>query len=563
MELRTMNKRGDRSRVLVLGLDGATYDLLRPWFEQGELPNLRHLVERGATGELTTVIPPYTPVAWPSIMSGKNPGKHGVFDFMYRDRDQAGFEISFYNRSHVDAKFIWQIVGDQGRKVGVINIPMTYPPEPVNGFMITGLMTPPDAAFTYPLDLANELEREVGGYLITERNLYTSDLDALLAELLHVVERRAATVDYLLRAKDWDLCIVVFTSTDVAQHQFWKFIDPTHPDYTPKGAERYGDAILRVFRQIDGQLPRLLAHLNDDDYIVLMSDHGFGTLHNFIYANSILAELGLLCFKHTPWTLLLTWLFKMGLTPLNVYRIMHRLNLGSANDRRQRQKVRNLMKLAFLSFDDVDWSRTKAYALGNFGQLYLNLKGREPEGIIEPGAEYKRVREEIKQQLADFRDPRSGKQVLGRILTKDEVYAGEHFEEAPDLLYFPADEQDMVFGKYEFGSRTVVEPAFATSGQHKLNSIFAAIGPRIRPGSTVNHGQVLDLAPTLLYMLGLPIPRDMDGRVLTEVFEKPFVDQYPATYSEPTDEHPTCEENFSAEEEELIRERLQDLGYLA
>jgi predicted AlkP superfamily phosphohydrolase/phosphomutase len=120
-----MDKRGYRSRVLVLGLDGATYDLLRPWFEQGELPNLRHLVERGATGELATVIPPYTPVAWPSIMSGKNPGKHGVFDFMYRDRDRPGFEISFYNRSHVDARFIWQIVGDQGSKVGVINVPMT------------------------------------------------------------------------------------------------------------------------------------------------------------------------------------------------------------------------------------------------------------------------------------------------------------------------------------------------------------------------------------------------------------------------------------------------------
>lgn len=552
-----------RRRVFVLGLDGATYDLLTPWFEQGHLPNLQRLVGRGAQGELTTIIPPYTPVAWPSIMSGHNPGQHGVFDFMYRDTHEPGFKISFYNRSHVDARFIWQLVGDQGRKVGVMNIPMTYPPEPVNGFIVTGLMTPPETGYTYPPELADELEREVGEYLITERNLYTSDLDALLDELFTVVDRRADAVDHLMATKDWDLFIVVFTSTDVACHQYWKYIDPTHPDYTPEGAEKYGDAILRVFQRIDDHLPRLLAHLDDDDYAFVLSDHGFGTLHNFIYANSILMRLGLLRFKRHPWAMLLSLMFKVGLTPLNVYRLMHRLNMGSANDRRRRKKVRNMMKMAFLSFDDVDWSRTQAYALGNFGQLYLNVKGREPQGIIEPGEQYERVRDEIIEKLRAFRDPRSGKQVLGKILKKEEVYTGKYLDVAPDVLYFPADERDMVFGKYEFGSNVVVDPAFATSGQHKMNAVFAAAGPGIQPGATVQAGEVLDWAPTLLYALGLPIPEDMDGRVLTEVFDPAFLEQHPIQYTDATDATTGQKQRFSEEDEDKIRDRLQGLGYMA
>lgn len=545
-------------RVFVLGLDGATYDLIRPWVDEGHLPNFQCLLRDGASGDLETVIPPYTPVAWPSFMTGMNPAKHGIFDFMYRDDKDGRFNVSFYNRSHIRAEPFWHILNSHGRHTGVINVPMTFPPEPVDGFMISGLGTPSqEATYTYPSSLADRL----GNYLVVERNLYTKDLDSLLEELHYMVEERRQALLQLMDEEAWDCLTCVFTATDTVQHQFWKFIDPHHPQYTTKGAERFGDAIFTIYVKMDAILGEILARLGERDILLVMSDHGFGPLYNFIHANNVLITLGLLRFKRTPLALAKTLLYRAGITALNVYRVMHSLNLGSANDRRQRQKVRNLMQLIFLSFDDVDWSRTIAYSLGNFGQLYLNMRGREPQGIVGQD-EYYQTRKSIRHQLASFVNPETGRPLFGRIFAKEELYEGPCLDQAPDILYFPAEEADMVFGKYEFGSNRVVELGFATSAQHKMNGVFAAYGHGVRPGVELEGASIIDIAPTVLYLLGVPIPCEMDGRVLKDVLSSDLMRDFPITFGEDR-RYVQDRSGYSDEDEDRIREHLKRLGYVA
>jgi predicted AlkP superfamily phosphohydrolase/phosphomutase len=546
-------------KVFVVGLDGATWDVIAPWAEEGRLPTLARLLREGAHGDLTTVIPPMTAPAWTSFMTGVNPGKHGIIDFV--QRREGSYAIAPVNASHRRARSLWDIAGAAGRTVGAINVPITYPPEPVNGFLVSGLLTPDRAVYTYPPDLADELDRAVSGYRIHMKPTYSrGNLDEFLDDLPVMTRKQVDATRYLIGSREWDLLSLVLRSPDGVQHAACHATDPTHPLYTRQHAERYGSAILDVYRQIDAHLAELLDLLGSDTTLVLMSDHGYGPLHQFIYVNNWLMRWGLLRVRRAPLSRLRWLAFRLGLSPVELYDVLLRLGLGSLKGAVTKGKNRGLLASLFLSFADVDWARTTAYAVGNGGQIFVNLRGREPQGIVEPGADYERVVSQVIDLLGEMADPGTGERIELDVYRRDELYAGKHVHLLPDIVFLPRDLKRMPFGEYEFGSNKLIGPSWSISGTHRMNGIVALWGPGVRPGTKLHGAQIVDLAPTILALLDVEIPGGMDGRVLSEAFEEGVLaprwgDADPAGAD-------GDQVRFTEQEEAEIAARLRGLGYV-
>jgi len=218
------------------------------------------------------------------------------------------------------------------------------------------------------------------------------------------------------------------------------------------------------------------------------------------------------------------------------------------------------MRKYFLSLSDVDWLRTKAYAVG--GQIFINLKGREPEGIVEPGVEYEGVRDEIIEKLKKLEDPLVNGKVVGKVFKKEEIYSGRYLDRAADIIFLPRRAEMLAFADFEFSSNRLLEQPYAISGTHRMNGILLVAGKNIRKRVRIQGAAITDIAPTILCSLGLPIPDDMDGRVLTEIFNEDFLAASPIQYSSVSRTERRGRSEYSRDEEKEIVERLKSLGYL-
>jgi predicted AlkP superfamily phosphohydrolase/phosphomutase len=548
-------------KLLVFGLDGATFDLIRPWVAQGHLPNLGRLMERGVSGDLASTLPPVTSPAWPSFMTGMNPGKHNVFDFI---RPNAG-DFTLVNATSLRAPTIWQIASAAGLRVGVMNVPVTFPVQPVNGFMVSGLLSPTHGDISYPADLLAPYASRLGPYRVALRVQYKEgNEEAFLADALELIELRGRYALHLMRDRPWDLFMVHFIALDNLQHALWKFIDPTHPRYRPELAEKFGDGLLRAYQQVDAQVGRLIEQaqqLAGEVNVVVMSDHGFGPLHYIVNLNNHLLKHGLLRLKRHPWTQLKALLFRSGLTPAGVYRWLERLGIQNIVARVSK-KSRNQVVSMFLSFNDVDWSRTVAYSMGHVGQVYLNRRGREVQGIVEDGAAYVAVRERVVDALHQLTHPQTGLPLLDEVIYGPDVTHGPYADQAPDLHLILDGYRCIAFPLFATNKEVVTQQIRGDSGCHRGNGIFIGHGPAFRQGTIVDESQITDLAPTILHLLGLPVPGDMDGRVLDETLSPGLLDAHPVRFDQARIAREGKETVLSSEDAAEIEERLRALGYL-
>lgn len=557
----------DCPRVLILGLDGATFDLIRPWAAQGHLPTFQRLMNEGTWGELNVELPPGTVPNWPSFATGKNPGKHGLIWWVKQDRDTGDFTV--VSSADLRGQTMWDIAAQHGRQVGVVNVPVTYPPLPVNGFLITGLLTPPTSQnFTYPEELREELIANVGEYRVFPKEMYRQGNEAAYLDDLHrTLETRFQTTRYLLQNKPWDLFAVVFGETDWVMHAYWKYQDPSHPYHDPETAKLYGHAIRSIYEHIDKVLAELMALIDEHTSVIIMSDHGAGPGIAKSMINNWLLDIGLLKIKRTPQSQLKHLLFRLGFTPENAYPWASRLKLLNAKvkrrvDPRRRGKSSPVRRI-FLSYNDVDWERTKAYTFGGMGQIHINLKGRNRQGCVEPGTEYEQLCDYIIKRIVEIKLPDSDQSFVKRAYRRDELYHGEHSDKMPDIVLLPSDMRYLDSGM-EFFSNRLFSQLDANSGAHRTNGVFMLLGPHAQPGQELPGVSIRDIAPTALYLLGLPIPDDMDGRVVTQALKADFVAARPirttSATGEPEREH---RDGFASESEErAIRERLASLGYL-
>jgi predicted AlkP superfamily phosphohydrolase/phosphomutase len=290
-----------------------------------------------------------------------------------------------------------------------------------------------------------------------------------------------------------------------------------------------------------------------------MSDHGFGPLHKNFFINKWLMQKGLLKLKRTlP--------VKFQITNSFVYKILTKLKLGFLNHVFP-EKIRQLniprLKMIRKSWDElINWSKTKVYAADLLG-FNINLKGREPRGVVNPGEECETLLSELEKELCEIRDPQTGEKVIGEVLRKEKVYSGQYVEEATDLLLVMKGITYLSYPGNLNSRRLFGRPVNNWSGTHRFNGIFIMKGPRIKPSASIKKLRIIDIAPTVLYLLNQPVPKDMDGRVLEETFYPNILNTCPVTYIDVEGEKEKKHEDSLAEgEEEQVYKHLKDLGYL-
>ena len=566
-------------RVMIIGLDGATLDLIRPWVEEGILPTFKKLMQDGAWGPLRSIVPPLTPAAWSSFITGVNPGKHGIFDFT--SRDEASYEGSLVESSLRRASSFWQLAGQAGKRVIIYNVPVTYPPERVNGLMVSGMMTPPGAkGATYPLELQAELEKAVPGHVYSGYSLFRPGIEAeFIHELMRDHDLNLAAARYLMQRQPWDLFVMVFQHTDTMGHFMWKYME-NHGEGLPEAVrELAANALRECYRDADAKLGQLIQEAGEGTHVVVLSDHGHGRLSYAFSVNTWLLEKGYIQVKQDALTQLKYRLYKLGFTPDFAYRVISRLrkarvSKGGGKDRFAATKQR--LGRFFLSFDDVDWSRTSAYSIGSFGPIFVNLKGREPQGMVNPGVEYETLLDRLIADLKTIRDPETGKPLLSEFHRGREVYSGPYSDHGPDLVCFPENWKCGVAGRKQFEDNrwlmsldddrtpSIVRARVTYNGTHRMDGILFLAGPGIQPGKTIEGASILDVAPTVLALLGVPVPKEMDGRVLENCLTGEMRDQLNVTYTFGDGLAPELQpvREMSAEDEEILIARLTNLGYI-
>ena len=536
-------------RVLIFGVDGATLNLIRPWAEAGFLPNMSRLMNNGTSGELESTLPPVTSPAWPTFMTGCNPGKHGVFDFIRPQGD--GFDI--VNATSIRRPTIWQILSQAGKKVGTMNVPVTYPAQPVNGFMITGLLSPTRGGdICFPADLIHRYESELGPYRIAPRVQYTPGVEAeYIADTYDLIETQSRWGLHLMQNEPWDVFMLHFLSLDVMQHSLWRFMDKEHPLHEPGPFEH---AIRDGYAMVDAAIGRMLDQLNDRTTVLVMSDHGFGPLHSIVNLNNYLLQVGLLQLRRDLWTRVKAFAFRHGITPAAIFRLMSRLGIQNLVAKVSKE-TRNRVMGRFLSYDSVDWSRTMAYSMGHVGQIYINLDGREPQGIVTREA-YDHVLDQVMEAMQAFQD-KDNRPLVTRMIPRQETYHGPYAEYGPDLHVVLDDYNMISFPLFATNGSIVTQQIRGDSGCHRSEGILMASGPEIRPGATITGANLLDLAPTILHLSGLPVPVEMDGQVLDGIFKEPPQVRFTEGISDAREQT-----GLTTDETAEVEERLRSLGYL-
>lgn len=505
--------------AFVLGLDGATFSLIDKWLE--ELPNFKHLVHTGVRGDLLSTIPPHTALAWPSIITGVHPGKHGIYQFW--KTQTKGYQPEFFTSRDIRYKTFAQLLNEQGKKVGFVNIPMTHPPFELDGYIISWPLSN-TLRYSYPASLVGELARYGGHYLHDLATMYTGQ-DNYHELALTFTANRLKSIKYLMKNYEVDFVFSVFTEIDRVSHYYWKYMDITHPAYTPDPVKE--NAIFHIYKETDHVLGELLEELEEDTIFCIVSDHGFTQGKQNFYIHRFLEENGLLKTLGNP----------------------HEEEVGE----------NNLDNRAWYLFN-LDMRKTVAYmpVPGCYG-LNINLKGRQERGIVEP-EDYERVCGELIQLLKQVQDPYLKRPLFKAVLPKNLVYKGPRYEEAPDIILIPGCYSTMVH--HSLHSERCFGPA-DPNGLHDEQGILLLHGPCFHEGIRIKGASIVDVLPTLLYAMGLKIPQDIDGNILIRVFKPEFLASRPAVFEGFSElSRPDESEGYTMEEKREIEKRLKAMGYL-
>ncbi len=555
----------DKKRVFIIGLDGATFDVMRPLIERGQLQNIARLMKAGSSGTMTSCMPDLSPPAWTSMVTGVHPGKHGILDFF--GHVPKTYDTAFFNASFRTAQPVWNLLGESGRKVCVVNVPVTYPPDSVNGVMISGMDTPnPDCEFMHPPSLDAELKKKLGGFVVESmrRDLSEKHMPEFVANMNRLIQNRLEVSEYLMAREDWDFFMVVFESVDRMQHEAWKYTEPSHPLYSERDAEQYRSLIEDTYERLDAAVGRIAAKLPDGSSLFVVSDHGFGPLLKGVRVENWLASLGLLHKVPRPAGFDLRR-FKRILADAMPAGLRRRLGSVLRGSGGQAGKKAPPMMLARL-----DMTLTRAYPLGANGNIFINLRGRQPFGVVSPGAEYEKLRGDIIRGLEALRDPDSGERMVEKALAREDAYS-VFPENAPDIVIrwkpgYASMDETRVDSSNKKTSGDVITGVHCWSGTHRPNGILVMHGSDIKTGGCFNGAQIMDVAPTVLALLSMPVPNNMDGRVLDEGLDEGFLKSHEVVYMDEqkgtTPGKDSGKQGYSDDESRAISEKLRNLGYI-
>jgi predicted AlkP superfamily phosphohydrolase/phosphomutase len=457
-------------KVLVVGLDSAPPRLMFDVFRR-EMPTLSRLIDRGAHARLESTNPPITVPAWTSMMSSKDPGQLGFYGFRNR-KDHSYDGYAFANSALIKEARLWDLLGEAGKRSIVLGVPQTYPPRPIQGEMVTCFLTPSTKAqYTYPEELKAEVERVSDGYVLDVDDFRTPHKEALLERVYEKTRKHWTVAKHLAREHAWDYFMMVEMGLDRIHHGFWSFMDPQHHKYEKGNPFEY--AIRDYYRYLDGQLAELLELVPRDTLVLVVSDHGSKRMDGGICFNEWLIREGFLTLKDPPTTP----------TPIG--------------------------KVA------IDWSKTMAWGDGGYyGRCFMNVKGREPEGVVDP-KDYERVRSELIAGIEAITDP-DGKPIGSKAFRPEDIYKDVRGV-APDLIVYFGDLAWRSVGAVGMDSiYTFENDTGPDEANHDWYGIFVMSSPEGPVPLTGDLGDVsiYDVAPTLLTHFGLPVPSDMIGTSL-------------------------------------------------
>ncbi len=550
-------------RVLVIGIDAATLDLIEPYVAAGHLPHIGRILGEGAYAPMRSTLPVMSPPAWTSMITGQNPGKHGIYDFV---RFVPGtYRIQATRSDQTSYRTVFDLASQYGLRVLSVNVPLTYPPRAVNGIMIAGPIIPTRGIFTHPPELDPELRQ--AGYCREVDMKYTPGMDtAYLAEIHAVTRSQVETTVRLMQREPWDITMLVLRGVDEAMGFFWHHTDPQHPWYDPIAAQEFGGAILDVHKLTDDAVGTLVQAAGPDTTVLIVSDHGSGPCYKEVFLNVWLEQQG--------------WLVRKQPQPLDQLRRKMQRRVGLTRENLApklagslAQSIRNRIPLQIqhtlvpeqdvsLS-ESIDWSRTRAYSIGNIGQIYINLKGREPQGIVTPGHERDELIANLIEALHRLTD--EGQPVVDDIYRSEEIYHGSYASQGPDLNILMRGMTYITQSWREMAGQQIFAPPGSYSGTHRLYGLVGLHGDCAAPAGRQPEVQIVDVAPTLMWLLGLPLPNDLDGHILSSLIRPDFLAARPPRQGEIASETaPTQEPQgwADADEEREVLDRLRDLGYL-
>ncbi len=534
--------------IVLIGLDGATFDVLDPLIARGELPTLAGLAARGTRSLLRSVVPPITPAAWSSFMTGKQPGKHGVYDF--RIYDPRAYRDAFVTSRALRDATLWQLLTAAGQRVAVVGLPMMYPPPGDCGTIVAGFDSPSVAAeFTAPAELRARILARFPDYsLVAVADPADPSLErdtsfaSFVADVERGLDQRTAVACDLLADGPWDVFMVHYQDVDALQHAAWRFIvdGSRHPERATR--------VRATYRRLDARLGELLAAAPRDALVVVLSDHGFGSHTGRLFPNALLRRLGYLDWHGR----------RRARLRRTVTKQLARLGLARHDAAVEAPWGVQVREHGFDSALPLDWRRTRAYvAVAEIcGLLYLNIRGREPAGTVSPGPEAEALTEEVRERLLAARDPYDGEPIFARVARGADIYPDDVPGRRPELVLVPRSGYTIY---RDLRPRLWVDRHRLVAGTHRDQGILVASGPGVRAGRLDDAPSIVDLAPTILAAAGVPVPDDMDGQVLGELFAEPPAVRYtPAVPARPADAAA-----LSAGEEDEVMRRLRALGYMA
>lgn len=556
-------------KCYVIGLDGITFNLVRPWAAEGRLPNLARLIEEGASGDLLSTPDMLSPSAWTSFATGDNPGKHGIFNFM--DIVPGTFKTKYLTAADRDGVPLWSLLDGLGKRVCVMNVPMSYPADKVNGCMISGWNAPSvkSPGFTHPPELIGEITEKFGDYPLfptVKKHIMNRRPELAVEDLSENMRRNSDVSRYLMEKEDWDLFVTVFIATDQVQHYFWHYMDPAHPQHDPSAPKRYRDAIYDVYRKCDDFVGEVLGRIDDDTLLVIMSDHGCGMNQGAVQFLPLwLERMGFAAHK------------KISSGPAALVKgLVGRALKGGYNLLNTRLSVKSKAFLNSLMpgirdrvestwrFSAYDWPRTRVYF---HYEPRINLKGREPFGSVER-ADYELLRDTLISKLYECRDLKTGKPIVEKVYKAEDVFHGPRMQSAPDLVILWR--EDVVISGIkctrEDGTEMTLDEKYVDdlrTGNHTPHGILIMRCSHLKNGETIKGASIMDVAPTILHMMGAEVPSEMDGKVLTEAIDPEFMRANPVMFtSKGQGPHGPAGGAEPEEDDEVIRKRLKDLGYL-
>lgn len=527
--------------VLLVGWDGAPYELLEELLEDGELPTLRRLASEGYFGPLETVPYVMSSCAWSTFLTGKNAGKHGVFDFYSNEFREGTYFREPIDSTARDGPDLGVLLNDRDRDMGQVNVPMTYPVPEISDFAIGGMISPGVDAdgFVHPSDFLDGYD-DLSEYRIDVGEGKDTDRDTFLEAVEATVESRWEMACYCLEhSNDLDVFFIVFTCPDRLSHYFFHYYDEEHPFRTNEKSEdleRYADVLPDLYRDLDNKLADLVdrfrAEYGEDTLTCVVSDHGMRSLERIFHVNKWLERHGYLSFKEE----------------------------FDTNDEEISEKLDDRVQYIF---GKVNWEETAAYSMGKRGAIYVNLQGREPAGSV-PAEEYDAVVASLREDLAEVVDPKTGENVIEAVRSQEDLFHGQHIDRAPDILL------TLEEGYYPFGYAFELEKPnlFSTNDWPEMpfvlgiedgDGIFAVSGPGITSEAAGIDVGLEDVTPFLLHYLGHSVPDDMDGSVPHDLFAEGATRD---VSQETTDARTDNDDRDDTDTDRRVKDRLQDLGYL-